>query len=667
MTFSIDTPDNECSPLTGMGWQHWAHLGEWLLGGVFQHITDLHQPPLLPRHETKVSYPQPVDPPWRNKSEIFEGVARTLLIASPLLKHRPNTNLNDIRIADYYRGAISALADPASESYVGMPDDIAAISGKKPFQMICECASLVIALNTASEVLWDPLPEISKERLLNLLSAWGHYQTHPHNWRLFNILTLRFVEQNGRPIDQRLYRNHLRCIDSFYAGDGWYRDGTLFDYYSVWAFQFYLSIWISWLDDPSSEPLAKVFSERIRELLRTYDRCFSRTGEQLMWGRSNIYRFAASAPFGSAFLLEDPGIEPGIARAILSSNVLQFVQHDKFLINGVPALGFYGPFAPMVQPYSCAASPFWFGNAYHAVALGPDHPFWTASEKPGSWEKVLPGTVQDTELKGPGLVVSQFGNSGATEMRTGKVMTAVNGGLLDLYSRHSFNAAFPWQATTADGIASNRYNLKTDTDWASPNLICFGGLHDGVLYRRIVFDFKGALGRQESIDLIDWSLPDGFARIDKLRFPSAHEELLLTHHALPLQDGELTIEKRFPAPSVMAITAMSGKRRLALVVSTGWDSVHFRRDTGLHPTAKESVLLYARSRGTQQYHEDVIRVSVLLHRVDGPDWTDEELWPFSEDTFPAAGDLEKPKQTLSTRDGKIWKVDFSLIEANLVV
>ena len=40
-----------------------------------------------------------------------------------------------------------------------------------------------------------------------------------------------------------------------------------------------------------------------------------------MWGRSIIYRFAASTAFGAHFLMEETAIDPGFARRITSYNV----------------------------------------------------------------------------------------------------------------------------------------------------------------------------------------------------------------------------------------------------------------------------------------------------------------------------------------------------------
>ncbi|EJW94198.1 Uncharacterized conserved protein UCP014753, partial [gut metagenome] len=82
---------------------------------------------------------------------------------------------------------------------------------------------------------------------------------------------------------------------------------------------------------------------------------------------------------------------------------MQFFTREDFLKNGVPVLGFYGQFSPLVQGYSCAESPLWLGKAFLCLALPKDHPFWTEKENNGDWETLKETQVQETTLDGPAL------------------------------------------------------------------------------------------------------------------------------------------------------------------------------------------------------------------------------------------------------------------------
>ena len=45
-----------------------------------------------------------------------------------------------------------------------------------------------------------------------------------------------FLDMEGYEIDEEIMLDHAQSILAYYAGDGWYRDGHSFDYYSCWAF-----------------------------------------------------------------------------------------------------------------------------------------------------------------------------------------------------------------------------------------------------------------------------------------------------------------------------------------------------------------------------------------------------------------------------------------------
>ena len=89
MKFTVENPDEKRSPYTGMTREHWIGISHFFLEGIFEHVEKLEDPIVVLRHETKVSYPQPDGPKWRIAAERFEGLARSFLIAAPLLHNEP--------------------------------------------------------------------------------------------------------------------------------------------------------------------------------------------------------------------------------------------------------------------------------------------------------------------------------------------------------------------------------------------------------------------------------------------------------------------------------------------------------------------------------------------------------------------------------------------------
>lgn len=79
-----------------------------------------------------------------------------------------------------------------------------------------------------------------------------------------------------------------------------------------------------------------------------------RDGFTNMWGRSIIYRNAANSAFAGNAFLQNSKLDPGRARRVASGSLMQFLGREDFRFEGVPTLGFYGQFMPLVQAYSCS-------------------------------------------------------------------------------------------------------------------------------------------------------------------------------------------------------------------------------------------------------------------------------------------------------------------------
>uniref|UniRef100_UPI00272DC439 DUF2264 domain-containing protein n=1 Tax=Vallitalea guaymasensis TaxID=1185412 RepID=UPI00272DC439 len=131
MKYTIKNPDYELSPYSGMTREHWIDVCYFLLEGVFSHIKDFNDPIVFPRYDTEVSYPRPNDPEWRHGSERFEGLARTLLVAAPLMKNHPDAVVNGYKLRDYYSNQILLSIDPATKSYFGRLKDILKAPGRQ--------------------------------------------------------------------------------------------------------------------------------------------------------------------------------------------------------------------------------------------------------------------------------------------------------------------------------------------------------------------------------------------------------------------------------------------------------------------------------------------------------------------------------------------------------
>lgn len=684
--------DYELSPYTGLTRESWIEAAEYLLGGIFQNIKDFEDPVVMPRKETKVTYPHSADAVWEIKAEYFEGLARSLFIAAPLIHIKPELVINDIHIRDYYKNQILRSCTPGDNVYVGSYAECRELS-KDPnpfraFQQTVETCALVICLWMSKAEIWDTYTKAERDVIADFLSEYAHGNTVPQNWRLFNMLDLAFLNMEGYAIDADIMREHAQAILAYYAGDGWYRDGHSFDYYSCWAFNVYAPLWNEWYGYEHEPYLAKRFEENSNALMRTYADFFDADGFTNMWGRSNIYRNAATSAFDGNMMLRDSKADPGLARRISSGSLMQFLGREDFLYKGVPTLGFYGQFTPLVQGYSCAESPFWLGKAFLCLHLPADHPFWTAKENNGTWEKLSGKEVRTTTLNGPALCFSNHKANGETILRSGKVVksrTDVHG--MWNYSKLCFNTKYPWESAPCETVESAPlafvesqqyvlHDVTTDT-YDRANVTFWHGERDGVLYRRQFFGYELETECHwiQAVNLADYTVPYGVMRADKIRLFRKPVGLTLGAYGFPDNGTEIiTREQEYEGGTARAVI-LKGKdftgrgRQLAMTIYDGWDSLKTVNSTGTNPDSECSVIVYAETtRCEHNRYEQAVLISQVITKEELSDFADDELFPIQKITYtdPQSRGGYGPV-TIKHRDGTVKTIDFDAIEGQLML
>lgn len=354
-----------------MGRAHWQDAARYLLEGVLRHQDDANMPIRMPG-----------DSPGASVN--LEALSRTFMLAAPLLAENPDEEVAGLRLRDYYAGQILLALDPTSRWYVGDPLEIARKRGRPTGTV--DGAAIALGLWMAGPQLWDSFADAEQAVVGSWLHAVAHGRTNSHNFRWFNVTMASFLATKGWEIDTVMVEDHLQNLLAYYAGDGWYRDAGNFDFYSSWAFQFYAPVWCAMYGNEHMPEAAALLAANHNDLMCTYPALFGRDGTMPMWGRSICYRSAATVLLASAFLLNEPSVDPGWARRICSGSLLQFLTRDDVFTDGVATLGFTRAFPPVVQSYSGTASPYWWSKLFLALCLPEDSPFWTAMENEGGWE-----------------------------------------------------------------------------------------------------------------------------------------------------------------------------------------------------------------------------------------------------------------------------------------
>ena len=710
--------DEKLSPYTGLTRQSWIDAGKYLLSGIFRHVKDLDAPIVMPRNETEVTYPHLKDPAdWQNaqrRAEIFEGLTRSFFIASVLIKEEPDLVVEGIPIREYYKKQILTCMMPDNEHYVGTYSYLTKGSVREdPFrccQQTVETCALVIGLWACREQIWTDYTKAERDLIAGFLSDYAHAPTVPQNWRLFNMLDMAFLYMEGYPIRREVMLDHAQAILDYYVGDGWYRDGHSFDYYSCWAFQFYAPLWNLWYGYECEPEIAARFETYSNSLMKSFPKAFDRDGFTNMWGRSGIYRNAATSAFDGNFFLRHPTADPGLARRICSGSLLQFLTRDDFLVNDIPSLGFYGQFMPLVQGYSCAESPFWLGKAFLCLHLREDHPFWTAVENNGIWEQLTAKETAETVLDGPALCYGNHQANGSTILRSGKVLkdTWDIHGIWN-YGKLSYHTKYPWEATPRQAVfegysekGSAEYSVKAGSpmsewylraipdgsvesqqyvlrnEWngeiLNANVTFWAGMKDGVLYRRQYFQFNLACERHwmQGMNLADFAVPHGLVRVDKLRLHKRPVAMTLGSYGFPDNGTVITAKESANAKAIIlkGHDSQGHEKQMAMTLYDGWEEIGLLYSEGTNPDSERSIVIYLKmtSRILYDARQPYVLISQVITKESLEDFAENEIFPIEHVEYADAyrtGAYGPIRITL--KSGEVREVDYEKIEGRLTL
>ncbi|MDQ0902090.1 DUF2264 domain-containing protein [Paenibacillus sp. V4I7] len=300
----------------------------------------------------------------------FEGFSRLLWGLVPLLAGGESYDIWDIQLEGIKHGT-----DPEHEEYWGDLNNYD--------QRMVEMAALGIALCLTPDTIWEPLNDREKHHLAAWLSQINQYQLWNCNWLFFLVLVNLGLKSVGMPYDQVRMDQCLNTLDSFYLSDGWYSDGEggHSDYYVPFAIHYYGLLYakIMEFEDPER---SRLYKSRAVDFAQDFIYWFAQDGSALPYGRSLAYRFAQSSFWSAAVYA---GIEPfplGVMKGLLLRNLRWWFKQPIFNPDGTLSVGYAYPNLIMAENYNSPGSPYWALKSFLPLALGGDHPFWTAEELP---------------------------------------------------------------------------------------------------------------------------------------------------------------------------------------------------------------------------------------------------------------------------------------------
>lgn len=326
------------------------------------------------------------------QADRLESFARPCLLAAHWLQteRAKSESISRDEIAEWFQRGLILGTSPASPQFWG--------TTANHHQHTVEMAALTLALQIARKQLWEPLSKRERDQVARWFGSVRGAGLHRNNHMFFCVLPLEFLAQEGyrRAADRAVTQHLLDVLEGMALGGGWFIDGMneTVDYYAAYAWSYY-GLWWAKLYGHSDEARAKRWKDWTAEFICDYAHFFAASGENPPFGRSLIYRFAASAPFALAEHCGVSAIPPGQARRICTRNLDFFLRQPIQQSQGALSLGWTDEFPAIAEAYSCAGSPYWAAKGFAPLLLPAEHEFWRAEEQPmpseqGGFSRAIP-------------------------------------------------------------------------------------------------------------------------------------------------------------------------------------------------------------------------------------------------------------------------------------
>ena len=281
----------------------------------------------------------------------------------------------DREFEELYRRGLANGTNPRHPEYWGGFTDYD--------QRFVEMAAIASGILFVPEVLWEPLGTEEKDNLARWLYGINQHVIPDCNWQFFMILVNIALRKQGYPYDRKNLESGLEKIESYYLGDGWYRDGgsAQKDYYISFAMHYYGLLYAVAMDGEEPERCAR-FRERAELFAGDFIYWFDENGAALPYGRSLAYRFGQAA-FWSAYVFAGLAKVPlTVVKGILARHLNWWDSQRIYDRDGILTIGYAYPNLIMAERYNAPGSPYWGMKTLLCLALPDSHPFWSVQAAP---------------------------------------------------------------------------------------------------------------------------------------------------------------------------------------------------------------------------------------------------------------------------------------------
>lgn len=365
----------------------------------------------------------------------------------------------------YVKG-LAAGTNPRGKEYWGEPGEYD--------QRFVEMAAIAYGILMAPQVFWKPLSKEEKANLSTYLYTINEHQIPLCNWVYFRILVNIALKSVKESYSQEKIDEDLALVDSFYLGDGWYRDGdsNQKDYYVSFAIHFYGLIYAKFMEEEDKERVERLKS-RSMEFAKQFIYWFDEDGAALPFGRSLTYRFAQVGFFSACILA---GLEPfpmDVMKGLIVRHLNYWMSLPIFDRDDILTIGYGYPNLIMAENYNGPGSAYWSLKTFAILALPDDHEFWKVTPAP------MPKLKQVCAMPYADMLVKPYKNH-TTAYVPGVYSPNGHGQIVAKYSKFAYDTKF------AFSVAKSNYELYEN---CPDSMLAF--VIDGYVYvRRICEECK---------------------------------------------------------------------------------------------------------------------------------------------------------------------------------
>lgn len=308
----------------------------------------------MSKGELKKNMMVEVSPTWdgRDKDVIYmETFGRLMSGIAPWLSLPDDDTVEGKQRKQLREWALKSYAhavDPESPDY---------LLWRKEGQPLVDAAFIASSFLRASEQLWEPLDEVTKDRYIKEFQQLRRIDPPFTNWLLFSAMIEAFLMEVNAQYDMFRIHTAIRKINEWYVGDGWYSDGEhfAFDYYNSYVIQpMYVQVLQVLVDrklvlrDKSLESVSKELDTAKKRMQRfgiLLERFISPEGTFPLFGRSMTYRLGVFQPLSMLSwkeLLPEELSEGQVRSALTAAMKRMFMNEGNFNKEGFLQLGFAG-------------------------------------------------------------------------------------------------------------------------------------------------------------------------------------------------------------------------------------------------------------------------------------------------------------------------------------